>query len=166
MLDFIIRRSSAAVATLCNRVFAKESVIETFREIDTPRLFLDRYPITNVAAISAQGATVDPTTYDLDTHSGRLMTISGAKWLAPVQVTYTAGYELPFESPPDLRQAALLMIRDEYWSAQRGDSNIRMIAHKESRVIYYDPVRKGMGSSPSGPSQQVRDLLSSYTKYV
>jgi hypothetical protein len=173
MLKFIIDRSSDEVQTLCSRVFPKEDVIETFREIDNPitRLPLSRYPVKpqDIVSIAVDGGTVD---FDIDQESGILTLFSGAFWAQSVVATYAGGYAIPQEVPPALRQATLLFAREAYYSSLRGDTTVRQIAHKESRISYFDPatLARAMSSGSSGSSggsaaqNAAKSLLQRYTR--
>ena len=58
----------------------------------------------------------------------------------PVRITYSGGYLLPDGAPLDLKQATARMLSNSRGQASRDAvEGIRMIAHKESRVIYFDP---------------------------
>ena len=62
------------------------------------------------------------------------------------------------------------MLREAYYASVRGDATIRMIGHKESRIIYFDPnvLAKSAGGGGTGgsPAQRaVHDLLSHFTRY-
>ena len=160
-LRFMILRASDEVQTLCSRFFPKESVIETFREIDNPitRLYLSRYPVKpdDIVSIEADGM---PLPYDVDSESGKLTLSGGEAWAQSVVVEYTGGYAIPLEVPPALKQAVLLFTRDAYYASLRGDSTVRQIAHKESRISYFDP-SKMTGTSGSGgsPAQNAATAL-------
>jgi len=170
-LRFMILRSSDEVQTLCSRVFPKESVIETFREIVNPitRLYLSRYPVQvdDIESIEVDGA---PAEFDIDPETGKLSLFSGTFWAESVIATYTGGYEIPQGVPPALKNAVLLFTRDAYYSAQRGDSSVRSITHKESRIMYFDPNAKsgaaagGGGGSGSPAQRAAKDLLLRYTR--
>jgi hypothetical protein len=167
LIKFIVARSSDEIARYCNRVLAQETVTETFYDTNGhSKLFLERYPVKEV--IEVNGGPV--TDYDLDQLSGKLLGFNGG-FSDPTVVTYTGGYELPFESPPSLRQAAILAVREAYYSSIRGDSTIRMIGHKESRVIYFDPnaaLKASSGSSAGGggsaATRSMKALLERFTR--
>lgn len=168
-LRFMILRASDEVQTLCSRFFPKEDVIETFREIENPitRLWLSRWPIKEeeVHSVTMDGDEVE---FDIDSESGRLSLFGGSLWAESVVVEYSGGYAIPQEVPPALKQAVLLFTRDAYYSAQRGDSSIRQVTHKESRVVYFDPNAKsqssGGGASGSPAQRAAKDLLLRYTR--
>lgn len=168
IIKFIVNRTSDEIARYCNRVFAQETVTETFYETDGhSKLFLERYPVKEV--ISVNGGP--PTGYGLDQLSGKLLCLNGNGGFSdPTTVTYIGGYELPFESPPSLRQAAILAAREAYYASIRGDSTIRMVGHKESRVIYFDPnaalKASGGASSGGGGSAAVRSMKSLLERFT
>jgi hypothetical protein len=171
LLKMLILQASDEVQTLCSRVFPKESVIETFREIENPitRLPLSRYPVKpeDIVSVDADGTTVD---FDIDQESGILTIFNGTFWTESVIATYSGGYKVPQEVPAALRQAVLLFTRDAYYAAQRGDSSIRAIAHKESRITYFDPastlkaLSSGGGTGGSPAQRAAKDLLQRYTR--
>jgi len=171
-LQLIILRASDEVQTICSRVFPKETVVETFREIVNPitRLPLSRYPVkpNDILSVVIDGTDIE---YDIDSESGILTLYGGNFWAESVVATYAGGYEIPQEVPPALRQATLLMTKEAYHSEQRGDSSIRQIAHKESRIIYFDPATmlKAMNSGSSGQGgsaaqNATKNLLMRYTR--
>jgi hypothetical protein len=170
MLKFIIDRASDEVQTLCSRVFPKEEVIETFREIENPitRLPLSRYPVKpeDIVSVAVDGGPVD---FDIDQESGILTLFNGTFWAQSVIATYAGGYEIPQEVPPALKQAVLLFAREAYYSSLRGDTTVRQITHKDSRIVYFDPntILKAMmaGGKGGSPAQTAAmSLLQRYTR--
>jgi hypothetical protein len=149
LLEQVIKWASGEIATLCNRVFARETVIETFYELENvSRIYLSRWPVKEITAIDNDGTSLTSgVDYSLDKNSGKLTMVSTGTWYAPFSVAYTGGYLLPFEAPMALRNAAVLLSREAYYASARGDSTVRMISHKDSRIIYFDPNSK---TSPSG----------------
>jgi Phage gp6-like head-tail connector protein len=189
LLEFIIKRASDEVARYCNRVFAQETVTETFHNMDdTTKLFLERYPVKEIISVYCNGVLMPPPPnyppgyvyppgitpptyyYKLDKLMGKMICCSGT-FAEPTVVTYTGGYELPFESPPALRQAAVLAAREAYYAALRGDATVRMVGHKESRVIYFDPnaalkaVSGGSGGGGSAATRSMKALLERFTRW-
>lgn len=170
-LELLIEWASAEIAELCHRVFAKETVIESFDEVSSfsSRLYLSRWPVIGpITEITEDGVPlVLDTDYNLDRENGILRRID-APWVAPLTISYTGGYDLPNDAPRALRQAAILMTREAYYATTRGDASIRMVAHKESRVIYFDPNAKSGGASASGSSaarRAVSDLLQRFMRF-
>lgn len=169
MIEILIKWCSDEIATECGRAFAKETLIETFREVnnDTRRLWLTHYPIQEIESVVANGVTlVEGTDYSVDWDDGKLYRVGGI-WADPTVVTYTGGYDLPFECPPALQKACVLVAREAYFAATRGDASIRMVAHKGARVMYFDPNAKSAASSSSGSaaSRAIKSLLEAYMRY-
>jgi hypothetical protein len=172
-ISLMIEWSSAEIAAMCNRTFAKETVTETFRDVDTfsnRRIFLSRYPVISVSNVDEDGdVLVVGDHYDIDSGSGTITRMDSA-WLSPSSITYTGGYDLPNNSPRALRQAAILMVREAYYASVRGDASVRMVAHKESRIIYFDPnalaVKAAGGGAGGSPARRaVGDLLKHFTRF-
>lgn len=172
-IAMLVEWASDEVSAMCNRVFAKEAVTETFDGVEANnRIFLSRYPVIadDIESVTEDGVplTID-VDYTLDPNSGTLTRI-GTTWASSVVVIYAGGYELPVNSPRALRQAALLMTREAYNAAIRGDSTIRMVSHKESRIIYFDPNAKnaagGAASGGGSPARRaVGELLKHYMRF-
>jgi hypothetical protein len=59
-----------------------------------------------------------------------------------------------------------LLGREAYYASVRGDSSVRMIGHKESRIIYFDPnsASSKSGSAGSATFRAAADLLSHFTR--
>ena len=155
-LQGLIDAYSDVVATMCNRVFAKETVEETWRGDPPPyenyRVFLARWPVRpeDIETVTANGAIIDPASYEVETASGKL---SLASWNEPLVVTYTGGYDLPDEAPDALKQALMLLVQAARAQQLRGfTTGVRSISHKDARVMYFDPnaaaSKGGGGHSP------------------
>jgi hypothetical protein len=168
-----ISHYSDIVATMCNRVFAKETVAETWRgdsmPFDCPRLFLTHYPVADddlETVESPRGSILDPASYEIENGSGK-MRIDGA-WSEPITVTYSGGYVLPDEAPPALKQATGLLIQGaREQMTQAAVSGIKSIAHRESRVQFMDT--NAASKSDSGALAQagetVNALLYKYMRF-
>lgn len=177
MLAEMITRISAEIAAYCNnRVFGFETVVETFTEmpVDINRLYLARFPVpqgaTGITSISSGGSALTyPNGLLLDSLWGKLTMASGA-FTEQTVIEYSGGYNLPDEAPDALKQAAIILMREAYYASLRGDATVRMIGHKESRIIYFDPnlLARSMGGAGSGGSPAQRashDLLTHFTRY-
>jgi hypothetical protein len=175
LLAGIITRVSAEIAAYCNnRVFGYETVVETFTELsddNANRLFLARYPVVSAditSITSAGNAVTYPDGLLLDSLWGKLTMPTGA-WTEQTVISYSGGYILPDEAPPALKHACVMLAREAYYATVRGDATVRMIGHKESRIIYFDPnllARSSGGTSGGTPAQRaVHDLLSHFTRY-
>ncbi len=177
LTQFWLDAYSAIIATLCNRVFAKETVTETFYYVDSNRLFLSRYPVDSddITSVTLGDDTV-VTDYVVDEPAGKLTRLLG--WgNDPVTVEYAGGYELPDEAPLALKQAVLLLVQTQIATGGGGSGSltsaggVRMIAHKDSRVMYYQEQSSTSSSSSSttvggSASQRIVDsLISHYIRH-
>lgn len=167
MIEMLIEWASSEIAAYCNRTFAQETLVETFFELGSNRLPLSHYPVKQINSVTENGTVLTADDYDLDAQTGILT--KDTEWSLPTVVDYRGGYDLPFESPLALRQAALLMTREAYYAAARGDATIRMVSHKETRVIYFDPNAKlgaAGGTSVGSPTRRaVNDLLDHFRRF-
>lgn len=171
MLELLVRWSSDEISTLTGRDFAKETLVETIREInwDCNKIWLSHFPVVSIDEVKV-GDTVmiEDTDFALDEDAGKIIRLNGTMWSDTVEVTYTGGFDLPFEAPPALQQAAILLVREAYYAAKRGDATIRMVGHKEARVIYFDPNALALkaGSSAGSPARRAIDnLLKCYMRF-
>jgi hypothetical protein len=177
-LEALIDQNSAVIAAMCNRVFAREKVRESWRCLGEPcgcngaascRIFLTHFPVIegDIEKVEAPGGTIiDPSTYELDEGSGKLQLFGG--WAEPLIVTYFGGYNLPDDSPDALKRAISLMVSGSITeAAQAAVTGVRMIAHKDSRVMYHNPAQaaKASGGSGSTSTQAVSSLLTRFTQY-
>lgn len=124
LLDDLIHRSSAVCATYCNRVFARETVTETFwleGKIDT--LNLARFPNIAIASLIEDDAALVASDYAVDEQSGSLWRVSAGariKWDASkIVVTYAAGYELLDDLPRDIEEACIRQSRVTWYAGGR-----------------------------------------------
>jgi len=146
MLQLWIDQYSDVIATMCNRVFGKETVTEIWtgdlEPFDSPRLFLTRYPVKAADIISVEspeGLAMDPAGYNLDSKCGKLKVRAGYAWSEPIVVSYTGGYDLPTEAPPALKAALGLAVSTaRIRQHQAVVSGVRSISHRESRVMFFD----------------------------
>jgi len=175
-LEMMIRWGSSTIADMCNRVLAKEKVSEQLVEfnVDSPRLPLSHFPILTDPApvVTENGALLtEGVDYIIDSDSGFLVKLNGGTWIVPTTIEYTGGYDLPFDAPPTLQQAAILMTRESYNAAIRGDASVRSISHKETRVMYFDPnamaakAMSGGGKAGSAAMRAAEALVQGFTRY-
>lgn len=146
MLSQMITSYSDVVATFCNRVFAKEKVRETWRGLDSNRVYLSHYPIADESDIESiecpRGSVMDSSGYEIELKSGKVELFSSQS--QPIVITYTGGYELPDESPPALKEVTAVIIREIKAQAYRS-GGVRSLVHKESRVMFFDPNQQKAG---------------------
>jgi hypothetical protein len=159
-----IDQYSDVVATMCNRVFAYETVAETWRSESAPfdraLLFLTRYPVADAditAVESPRGNILDPASYEVENVSGKLR-IEGA-WTEPVTVTYSGGYHLPDEAPPALKAATGLLVQAAQMQSKVPASAVRSVTHGETRVQYFDPVQMFGKAGGAAPLMQATDTV-------
>jgi len=159
---------SDVVSELTNRVFAKERVRETWRCLGSRRLFLSHWPIveTDIEKVECpRGTLMDPATYEIEERSGKIELFGPQP--EPIEITYTGGVTLPDKAPPALKQATLLLIREDRATAQRqATSGIRSLSHKEARVMFFDPAQqlRAQGGGGNQTMNAVSALLSHYTR--
>jgi len=174
-IDLFIKWASDEIATECNRTLAQEEVVETIWNLDSERIFLERYPIKEIKSVSENGSILSVADYNLDKETGKLTRLGSLargltiSWKNPIIVNYIGGYDLPKAAPKALSKAAMMITREAYYAMLRGDISVRMISHKESRIIYFDPnahLGKTGGGGGSSTKRAVQDILSAYTRYV
>jgi hypothetical protein len=171
-LQMMISMQSATIAELCNRVFARERLSESWREIETDsmgqRVFLTHWPVdpADIESVSEDGSTdlVSPD-WELEERSGKLSRYGG--WAEPAVITYTGGYDLPTEAPMPLKQAAVLLVREQRRQIKLGNlEGIRSLSHKSARVQFVDPTRLlSAGIGPAGVQSSVRALLTNFARH-
>lgn len=170
-VELMIKWASAEVAKMCNRVLAQQTVIETILEMDASRIYLSQYPVKEITEVSEAGTVLTPgVDYNLEKSSGKLSRSGGAFWGLPTVIKYTGGYDLPQKAPPELSSAVLLVTREAVNAALHGDSTIRMISHKGSRVMFFDPnaaaAKAGSAASSSPARRAIGDLVKKFTRFV
>ena len=130
-------------------------------------VFLTHYPVkeADIQSVTTGGNTrLD---YELEEASGKLSIFSDQ--VEPIVVHYTGGFDLPDEAPMPLKQALTLMAAN--WKAQLAMvqvTGVRMIAHKEARVMFHTPTASstGSGTGPgAGLPSAVESLLTQYTRF-
>jgi hypothetical protein len=166
-LQFQISAVSATIARLCNRTFAKTRVIETWRGVNHADIYLSLWPVEDYDLEIINGVRFDPDVTELENETGKLR-MNGFR--DPVRITYSGGYDLPDEAPDDLKYACKLMIQQQRSEAQRESvEGIKMIAHKESRVIFFDPNAGGKTTQAtlagSSGILTVDSLLAHYVRF-
>jgi hypothetical protein len=158
-LQQMIDGYSAYASNIANRVFAREKVRETWRDINDRRLFLSHFPAKeeDIESVEApRGALIPGTDYEFEEASGKL-SLFGSR-AEPIVVTYTGGYNLPDEAPDDLKNIAGLLVRNGRTEAQReATAGIKSISHKDQRVMFFDPnTGGGSSTSTSGGTESLR----------
>jgi len=96
-LSLQISIASQTIARMANRIFAEQTVIETWREVGNGRLFLSQWPIdeaTGIIDVTAGGNGLSIPDYDLEGQSGKLSVYGGSVSIGvPYAIgRYPAGY--------------------------------------------------------------------------
>lgn len=174
LLAMQISAYSEAVAELCNRTFGRERVTEIWRE-HNGRIYLTHWPIkeADVESVESGNTLLLDDEYEIEEESGKVSNVAlggpmSLPWVAPATITYTGGFNLPAEAPLPLKQATALLIRGERQHMQQSTvAGIRMIAHKEKRVMFYDPnaaAAKQTNAMSSPAFVAAKALLGKYTR--
>jgi hypothetical protein len=164
---WLLEVNSTTIATLCNRVFAREEVEETWRDLMNQRVYLSHFPVleTDIASVTTNGT--DRLDWELEEASGKLSIFTDRE--EPIIVTYTGGYNLPDEAPMPLKQALALMAANfKAQLAMVQVTGVRMIAHKESRVMFHTPVAGAAAVSRpafAGVPPAVESILYHFTRF-
>ena len=121
----LITEASLVIRRYCNRVFAKETVVETIRlsrPLDAVNLV--RWPVTAVASVVEDGATLQTVDYETDLETGLVYRLDANDrrrlWTAgKLVITYTAGYVLPIgpgarNLPTDIESGCVALVRFLY----------------------------------------------------
>jgi hypothetical protein len=172
-LQFYIDVASATIARHCNRMFAQETVAESWRDLGGNRIFLTHYPVKaadiETVTVGDADTLIDPADWDLEEATGKLSNYTTNAWPEPVTITYTGGYLLPDDAPLPLKQATVLLGRDQYWSYRRAAlTGVKSIAHKEARVQYMEgPATASMQGGGAGVVMPppVSSLLVHYVRF-
>lgn len=157
-----ITTASRIIATLCDRVFAMQTVSEAFRipwinPMDA--LPLSRYPLVgDIGSITINDAELDSAYYEADPENGLVYRKHyHGTWSGYIVAEYTGGYDLPDDAPAALAQAAIWLIKDRRQNATR-DPTIRDVWSGENRVSYFANATK------DGVPQVVADLIAPFKR--
>ena len=168
-LSAAITHWSLIIADDVSRVFGRQTVIETFKlgrrdgvlGLEAP-LMLAHAPVEAVDSVAVDGGAV--TEYDLDPGMGAIWFHTAVCPLA-VAVEYTAGYDLPDDSPAKLQQAVIESVRDSraMQSSSATGQGVRVIQHGDLQVGYYDSADAAQAGSLS---DSVKTSIASYRRPV
>ncbi|MGH6645109.1 MAG: phage head-tail connector protein [Bradyrhizobium sp.] len=125
-----IRQASDVVAKYCNRVFALETVTETFRLAHRrDELILSRFPVASVASVVENEATLAAADYEVECDTGALLRLwfdAPTCWpRGKIVITYATGFDLPAGLPQGVERAAILLVKQYATSGDR-DSMVRI----------------------------------------
>jgi hypothetical protein len=173
-LQDMITNYSAIMAKMVHRVFGYQQVDETLYDISNQerRLYFSQWPVkrTDIVSMQDQNGTdllSDPS-WVLEEATGTLYKPPENYWMGNVDVIYSGGYNLPSEAPHDLQWACIALVREGYFILTRGIllSGVRMIAHKQARIMYHTPTLQTLGSAGSPATwAAVQTTLNRYMRY-
>ncbi len=154
-----ITQASGEVAKRLNRVFAEETVTETFRFTSRQDgLLLSRFPVSAIASIVENDTTLTAADYELVAQTGELNRLrSDRAWQWPIGkivVTYTAGYAAISDLPEGVERLAIIFVNQYRYAAPR-DPLLR------------SETTDGAGSSSyfdAGSSPEAQNLISQLRK--
>lgn len=162
-----ISQASDTIAKFCNRIFAEETVAETFRlKRREFGLLLTRFPASAIVSVVENDTTLTTVSdYELasDGSGGvlnRLRNDRDSEWpIGKIVVTYTAGYALPNGLPEGIERAAIMLV-SQYRNTSDRDPQIRSEAIEGSgSTSYFDGLESQAGLAP-----EVVGLISKHRK--
>lgn len=124
LLRRLISHASDVISKQCNKVFAQETVTETFRLARCEReLVLARYPVTVIGEVAEDGTMLTASDYELEPDVGLLLRLSDdspSRWAAgKISVSYTAGFPLLDGLPFGVQRACVALVKHYFLSADR-----------------------------------------------
>ena len=154
-LEVLIEQASDVVAKYCNRVFALETVAETFRvRHGTQGLTTGRYPVVEILSIVENGTMLDASDYEVDLEAGiieRLRSDCLVKWPAgKTVVTYSAGFDLPDGLPEGIERATIELVKQYYASGDRDPLVRSEVVEGAGSTDYFAPSNTGFTSEVEG----------------
>lgn len=161
---------SVLLGERCDRVFALQTVVETFmlHEHWIHGLPLHHYPVTEVASVVVNNSTLAASDYKVDPPSGLLLRWGGNGCFGwppgQIVVTYTGGYDLPEGAPASLARACIEMIEDARAGSadgRGGDTTIRDIQHGDKRMSFF---QSSVSAADASLSASVADLIRPYRR--
>lgn len=153
-LNRAISRASAAAETYCGRVFAVETIADTFAATCGP-LWLSRAPVIEVTSVVRDETTLTADDYVLDADTGRLRLTSG--YGSEIIVTYEAGYAT---IPLEIQGAVGEIVKALQFNRTRDP----LLRSENILSGLYAYTLFDQGSSPAGTAQQVSNMLDAYRR--
>ncbi|MDP4022341.1 hypothetical protein Q8W71_06880 [Methylobacterium sp. NEAU 140] len=135
----LIGQASRAIAEHCRRVFALESVRETFTDEDLcgGGPILARSPVVEITSVRSGADLPAPADYRLDATTGRLWRLDASGhvlpwWSGTLVVEYRAGFTLPTDASgapaptlPDTVERAAIVLLSTYLSLRKRDPTVK-----------------------------------------
>lgn len=149
-----ITACSRIIADLCGRVFALQTVTETFRigwHEHCRALPLARWPVVGTISLTADdSALTEGTEFEVDADAGMVWRIGHGHFHGKLVANYTGGYDLPDDAPASLARACLEFVKAQRYLALR-DPGIRAVMAGENRVDFSDYYQRfGIGGASTG----------------
>jgi hypothetical protein len=172
-LALFIDINSATISRLCNRVFAREEVSESWRELNGGnRVFLSHWPVkhADIEAVESVETPVSPDNWELEEDSGKV-SFFGVAAGEPVTITYWGGFNLPDEAPGALKHAlAILNLQSRLLASLGTIGGIHQLSHKEARISFHDPAKilaaaMGQAGQSAGMDSPLMQVLSHFIRY-
>lgn len=132
LLSRMITEQSAIATTFCDRVFARETVVDSFRlSCAVDYLRLSRRPVHSLTSLIDDGSTLATEDYELVYKTGEVWRLDGSdvreSWGAvKVVITYIGGYHLFDTLPSDVERAVIEMVKQS-WMGKSRDPGLRRI---------------------------------------
>lgn len=176
-----IHQASDAIASVCKRVFAEETLSEVFRseysDNHISALKLSRRPVNIITSIVEDAITLEETEYEVDFKAGliyRMFSTDGLnrgswQFCQKVTIIYTAGYVLLDDLPYDIERACLNLIKhfntnSVVGGGRGGDSSLKVI--EVPGVIRREWGVNNNTSSKFDLPPDVMSLISPYIQHV
>jgi len=156
LINRLIKVNSDLIRSYTGRVFAQETVTETFFTFGHERLIVSRTPIVSIDTIELDGNTVDSDNYEIEdagagfiwneTGWDRTNVLHGPYTPTPKRVgkfdwsvKYTAGYKMPGEAsrnfPYDLEEACIKLVKQDFFERAQ-NPNISSEEIGDARIDY------------------------------
>ncbi|ALG71923.1 hypothetical protein VY88_10540 [Azospirillum thiophilum] len=168
-----ITRASAIIRRWCNRVFAAETVRETYRLArPVPELLLSRLPVVTIASVTVDGTALASTVYEADAEQGTLYRLDSRRrflcWSGDViDVEYTAGFTMPGavgRTLPEDVEAACIALCVRAYHAKGRDPALRSYTNVDVETFsLLDPDKAG---GDGGLPADVAERLQPYRSVV
>lgn len=160
-----IGQASDTISKFCNRVFAQETVSETFRlKCREDGLLLTRFPVSAIVSVVENDTTLTASDYELARDGGgvlnRLRYERDWQWpIGKIVVSYTAGYSSVSDLPDGIERAAIVLVNQYRYSATRDPQLRSETTEGAGSSSYFDGLESSGGLSP-----EVLGLISKHRK--
>lgn len=165
MLHNLIQRASSAIASYLGRPLARETVAETFRDVDGyAMLRLSRFPVASITSVVLDGITLSAGEYELageNQQLHRLVNNDTAEWTGRrIVVTYAGGYILPGLSgsnlPPEIEWACVMAVAGDYHMRDRDPQLRSESAEGIGARSWLDPDTAAHGGLPWAAAERLQ----------